>query len=109
MITMVIWVITFPGYAEDASNPDFITTPEGWFPVAYNRESDGVVNFQHPFYNETSLIPETELFTIYGEGEYQLTDSTTALYRGITESSYNQTGRLSSVLVLHLQRNLLRR
>ncbi len=66
------------GYAEDASNPDFITTPPGWFPVGYDRASDGVTNFQHPFYDDTSLVPETETFTVYGEGEYQLSDSTTA-------------------------------
>ena len=67
-----------PPLEVDAGNPDFMVAPEGWFPVDYDRETDAVTNFQHPLYLDTSLIPETETYTLLGEGEFNLTDNTTA-------------------------------
>lgn len=66
-----------PGYANDPTNPSWLTQPGGFFPVAYDRASDGVTNDDHPFQDKQSLNPETEVITIYGEGEYDLTDNTT--------------------------------
>src|SRR5690606_32002628 len=47
-----------PGYAVDPNNPDFLVTPPGWFPVNYDRTSDGVANADHPFQDGSSLIPD---------------------------------------------------
>jgi iron complex outermembrane receptor protein len=67
-----------PGYETDPNNPSWLTQPGGFFPVAYDRLSDSVTNDNHPFQDKQSLIPETELITLYGEGEFDLTDRTTA-------------------------------
>ena len=67
-----------PGYAVDPNNPAWLTQPGGFFPVAYDPLSDGITNDDHPFQDRESLIPETELITIYAEGEYDLTDNLTA-------------------------------
>ncbi|KKO49150.1 TonB-dependent receptor [Arsukibacterium sp. MJ3] len=64
-----------PGFATDPTNPDFMTTPPGWFPVAYNRTSDAVANADHPFQDLETLTPETELLTAYAQGDYELSDS----------------------------------
>ena len=67
-----------PGYAVDPNNPAWLTQPGGFFPVAYDPLSDGITNDDHPFQDAESLRPETELITIYAEGEYELTDNLTA-------------------------------
>ena len=66
-----------PGYAVDPTNPEFLSTPPGWFPVNYDIPSDGVANADHPFQDAESLIPQTELFTVYAEGELDIGESTT--------------------------------
>jgi outer membrane receptor protein involved in Fe transport len=67
-----------PAYAVDAGNPSFLTHPGGFFPVGYDRLSDGVTNDNHPFQDKQSLNPENELITLYAEAEYDLTDNVTA-------------------------------
>ena len=57
------------------TSPDDLQTPPGWFPTGYDRASSEVQNADHPFQDETSLIPETELMTFYAEGDFQLSDS----------------------------------
>lgn len=81
-----------PGFASDPTNSDFITTPAGWFPVGYNAQTDAVQNDDHPFQDRQSLIPSTELTTLYLEGDYKITDNITAyaevlLNRRTTKSS----------------------
>lgn len=64
-----------PPFADpDPNNPDLMRTPPGWYPVAYDRASDGVTNFDHPFHDETSFVPETERTTLFADGAYNLTD-----------------------------------
>ena len=60
-----------PSYAELPG----VKTPPGWFPTGYDRQSLGAQNTDHPFQDETSLIPESETTTFYGEGDYQLSDN----------------------------------
>jgi len=55
--------------------PSDLVTPPGWFPVGYDRASDGVTNRDHPFHDAETLIPENENTTLYAEAEFQLTDS----------------------------------
>jgi outer membrane receptor protein involved in Fe transport len=53
-------------------------TPLGWFPVRYDRSSDGVTNNDHPFQDGQSLIPKIERVTIFADGEFNITDDVTA-------------------------------
>lgn len=64
-----------PGFATDPSNPDFMVTPPGWFPVAYDRASDAVANADHPFQDLETLVPRNDLITLYAQGDFELTDS----------------------------------
>lgn len=79
-----------------ATNPGGFTTPAGWFPVAYDRQSDGVTNSDHPAQNQESLIPEVELITFYAEADFQVNDSVEAYSelllnrRTTTVNSYRQ-------------------
>jgi iron complex outermembrane receptor protein len=57
------------------TGPDDLQTPPGWFPTGYDLASSEVQNQDHPFQDETSLIPETELMTFYAEGDFQLSDN----------------------------------
>lgn len=65
-----------PGYAPPTSASQ-LTAPSNFFPVAYNRFTDGITNDDHPYQNKESLRPETELTTFYGEGELHLSETTT--------------------------------
>lgn len=67
-----------PGFAVDPTNPDFMVTPPGWFPVAYDNASDAVTNADHPFQDLESLIPKTELMTAYAQGDFEISDSVEA-------------------------------
>ena len=58
-----------------ADDPGDLVAPAGWFPVGYDELSDGPTNSDHPAQNAESLIPETELITLYLEADYELTDS----------------------------------
>jgi len=66
-----------PGYGAAGTASDLVTPP-GWFPVGYDRASDGVTNRDHPFQDKQSLIPESENTTFYAEAEYELSDSVEA-------------------------------
>ncbi|MEJ2402600.1 MAG: TonB-dependent receptor, partial [Xanthomonadales bacterium] len=64
-----------PGFADpDPNNPDYMRTPPGWYPVAYDKLTDGITNYDHPFHDETSFNPETERVTLFADGEYNLTE-----------------------------------
>ncbi len=66
-----------PGYGA-AGSPSDMVTPPGWFPVGYDRASDGVKNYDHSFEDQNSLVPENESVTLYGEGAFELSDSVEA-------------------------------
>ncbi len=62
-----------------SGNPYWMTVPEGWFPVGLgDPRSDSLVDEEPPIQNETTLVPKSETMTAFLEGEYQLTDETTA-------------------------------
>jgi outer membrane receptor protein involved in Fe transport len=66
-----------PPYAPP-STPGQLTQPGGFFPVGYDRLTDGITNDDHNFQDHESLSPQTEIYTLYAEAEYDLTDSLTA-------------------------------
>lgn len=67
-----------PRLAADPTNPGYMVAPPGWFPVGYDNASDSVLNADHPFQDLESLIPRKETITLYGQGDYSLTDDVTA-------------------------------
>ena len=82
-----------PGYPTNGSFGQ-LSVPNGWFPIYYDqndidglpawdgitvgREARGLVNFDHPYQDAESLIPETERITLMGEGEFELSSTITA-------------------------------
>jgi iron complex outermembrane recepter protein len=67
-----------PGFAVDPNNPDYMVTPPGWYPVAYDRLTDGIANADHPFQDGSSLIPKIERMTFFADGEFDITDNVAA-------------------------------
>ena len=55
--------------------PGDFGAPAGWFPTGYNAASMAVQNAYHPFVEQATIIPETDLYTVYGEASFELADS----------------------------------
>jgi outer membrane receptor protein involved in Fe transport len=64
-----------PTLATDPGTINQHRTPAAWFPVGYDRQSDGVTNNDHPFQDGQSLIPKQERMTVFVDGEFDVTDS----------------------------------
>mgnify|MGYP001410353524 CR=1 FL=1 len=64
-----------PGFQE--AFPGQMEAPAGWFPVDYSDATAAVTNADHPFQDGSSLVPKTEVYTLYADAEYQLTDDLT--------------------------------
>lgn len=64
-----------PGIAVDPNNPEFLVTPPGWFLVSYDRLTDGVTNMDHPFQDASTMVPEIEKTTFFGDAEFDINDS----------------------------------
>ena len=62
-----------PGYGAPAY-PGDIGTPAGWFPTGYTTPTLAVQNSYHPFQAEQTIIPRTDLYTIYADGAFEITD-----------------------------------
>ena len=67
-----------PGTVADPAQAWNLSMPAGWYLTSYDRNSDSIVNSDHPFQDEQSLIPRNELVTIFADGEFDLTDNLTA-------------------------------
>lgn len=82
------------GLAPWGTNDFGLDVPAGWFPVGYGelllpgatpdaeygptaQLSESLLNADHPFQDQESLIPEIERTTFYANGDYELTDSAT--------------------------------
>ncbi|MFC3100299.1 TonB-dependent receptor domain-containing protein [Altererythrobacter lauratis] len=50
-----------------------IGVPAGWYPVAYDRASTAVTNYYHPLMDNDTVIPQTNLYTLYIDAAYELT------------------------------------
>ena len=58
-----------------AVNPGDISTPNGWYPVGYDAESDGWLDTNHPFLRLATMNPENKVASVYGQFNYDLTDN----------------------------------
>lgn len=63
-----------PAYGAPAYSGD-LGTPPGWYPTGYNTASLAPQNAYHPFVEEQTIIPKTDLYTVYAEGAYKFSDS----------------------------------
>ena len=59
----------------DPDDPFALRTPPGWYLVGYDKYTDGISNWHHPFYSKGSVTPEVERATVYAEGELDLASS----------------------------------
>ncbi len=82
-----------PGYP-NTGDPEQLSVPSGFFPIYYDQndidglaawnginvgtEPRGLVDYDHPYQNAETLIPEVKRFTAMASGEYELTDNVTA-------------------------------
>lgn len=58
------------------ANPYWMGAPAGWFGMDLRDPLQrSLADYDHPFQDAESMIPETERITLFAEGEYQLTDS----------------------------------
>lgn len=58
--------------ANPAINALFPNAPAGFYVVGYDAASRAVVNASHPFAQDASIIPETDRYTAFAEGAYEL-------------------------------------
>lgn len=58
-----------------ALNPGDMSVPEGWYPVGYDYESDGWTNANHPFVYNQSMQPRSEVGSLFGQFDYDLTNN----------------------------------
>jgi iron complex outermembrane receptor protein len=63
-----------PAYGAPSYEGDF-GAPTGWFPTGYDTASTAVQNSYHPFVEEQTIIPATDLYTLFADASYELTDS----------------------------------
>ena len=74
----------------DPQNPGDMQLADGWYPVGYDRESDGWADASHPFLDQESMIPENEIWSVYGQADYDLTDNI-SLYGELLHSNRTTT------------------
>lgn len=64
-----------PTYGTPAPGSLDFGAPAGWFPTGYDTASMAVQNAYHPFVEEQTIIPETDLYTIYADAAFDVSDS----------------------------------
>ncbi|WP_417681416.1 TonB-dependent receptor domain-containing protein [Pseudidiomarina aquimaris] len=58
------------------TNPGVDMAPEGWYWAGYDRETDGYMDGGgHPGRLNATMIPRTTVSSVYGQADYDLTDS----------------------------------
>jgi iron complex outermembrane receptor protein len=63
-----------PAFGTPAYEGDF-GAPAGWFPTGYNAASMAVQNAYHPFVEQQTIIPESDLYTAYAEGAFEISSA----------------------------------
>ena len=76
--------------AGPATQPFDINAPAGWYPVGRRTNiSEAVVNSYHPFEQKSTVIPETERFTAYFDGSFDVTDDIELYAEGLFNRRQN--------------------
>jgi iron complex outermembrane recepter protein len=63
-----------PAFGTPAYDGDF-GAPAGWFPTGYNAASMAVQNAYHPFVAQQTIVPESDLYTAYAEGAFEISSA----------------------------------
>ncbi|MCW3837875.1 TonB-dependent receptor domain-containing protein [Sphingomonas canadensis] len=63
-----------PAFGAPSFSGDFYA-PSGWFATGYDTPSLAVQNAYHPFVEEQTIVPKTDLYTVFASGSYEITDS----------------------------------
>ena len=63
-----------PAFGTPAYEGDF-GAPAGWFPTGYNAASMAVQNAYHPFVAQQTIVPESDLYTAYAEGAFEISSA----------------------------------
>jgi iron complex outermembrane receptor protein len=63
-----------PAFGAPTFEGDF-SAPAGWFPTGYDAASMAVQNAYHPFVEQSTIIPETDLYTAYAEGAFEISSA----------------------------------
>ena len=66
--------LNIPAYGAPAYSGDFYA-PAGFFPTGYDAPSLAVQNAYHPFVEQQTIIPETDLYTAYAEASFEISDA----------------------------------
>lgn len=93
---------TFP-----ANGFNEIGIPEGWYFVSYDSLSESLQNNYHPRAANDSVIPQTDLYTIYLDAAYELTDFAEFYVEGLYNKRENYVNRSSQVYMFGLGETFL--
>jgi iron complex outermembrane receptor protein len=63
-----------PAFGPPAYGGDFVA-PAGFYPTGYDATSMAVQNAYHPFVEEQTIIPKTDLYTVFADASYELSDA----------------------------------
>lgn len=67
-----------------AVNPGDVIAPAGWFPVSYEEPLPYILtNSYHPFEQASTVIPETERYTLYGDASFELAEGVELYAEGL--------------------------
>ncbi len=80
-----------------ATQPGHINVPDGWYISGIDPASESLQNNFHPRRYNDSIIPQTDLFTVYLDAAYELTDFAEFYVEGLynkRETFVNQSGQV---------------
>ena len=67
-----------------AVNPGDVIAPPGWFAVSYEEPLPYILtNSYHPFEQKSSVIPETDRYTLYADASFEITDGVELYAEGL--------------------------
>ena len=81
----------YSSFNDAASGPGDFTTPDGWYNVGFDKESDGWRNLEHPFSDNESMIPKTATYSLFLQGDYSFTDSISGYAEALYSSRKTET------------------
>jgi iron complex outermembrane receptor protein len=84
-----------PSFA--VTQPGQIGIPAGWYFVGYDSASEAVQNNYHPRARYDSVIPKTDLYTLYADAAYEVTDWAEVYFEGLYNKRKNYVNLSSQV------------
>ncbi|MCC5879322.1 MAG: TonB-dependent receptor [Idiomarina sp.] len=75
------------------TNPNVTAQPDGFYWAGYDKETDGLLDGgSHPFRRTQTMIPETEVVSVYLQADYDLTNNI-SMYGELLHSSRETESR----------------